>query len=1410
LLYMAKVGGGSGLNLTARLNTSEALQKAKEFRAELKKTLGDFSIASPGGMNGGFDTKPITSYQQAQLALKKTLIDAQAESQRLRNENVALSNSYKQGQISAQQLSAAEKQNRKDRLALAEATKAARLAQVAANGSYDEANNRLKALGRSIKAAEGGFESTSPAIRAQISEYNKLNDALKKFDDDMGNHQRHVGGYKGALSDVVGELATMAAGYLTVQAALSAVNATFNAALKNSATRASLDYTLGSAQATDDKLHTLADTANRLGVNFEVMTDSYAKFAGAAKASNFPLDQTDKIFNSIVGAGARFHLTADQISGSLLAVQQMISKGTVQSEELRGQLSERLPGAFSIAARAMGVTEMQLVKLLQSGQVLAADLLPKLSTELDKTFNLDKTTQVESLQASVSKLGNTFTEAVSEQSNLATFFQKFIDNVTLAATAITKLINSNSWSEFWYRLTQKSQDGIGEAMHNATIAEERIANVQYSAGTAINRSTAGGISTKTQREEISKLIETLNLLRANYDKVEGAASKMIDLRKRIADLKNISVRNLTDDNLDTQAKVNERIALLQKESSAQIKYSEVWNRIQALKAVTFKTASKEIEDSQLTSIAEIRKRITELSKLPGSAEDGSIINSRIDALKARLKELGNSGDAADKAALKARNDLQKSIDDLVKKGTDKQLNADAQEVESVRKKYSDMQDAANAFNENPDNKKKGLRVNEGGLSSARANELTALADKQDTEKLKVTLDTQKALYDDFESYKTKVGEQEANKRYADQIKTDRTYLQSLQDKREALVNDNEKAKGGADPRDIAAVQLQLKLVDERIAAEVLANKKKDEDIYANAYQAALTNSQALLGIEAEYQRNIIALGESATEEQTNNLKRQRDEKIDAIGVSMLQELDAYKDLYDNIDSLSTKQATKDIATLRGAASISLALGKISLSSFKGIIKSLDGAETNIKDRLPAGLKKVASGFSAVGDEVGKFDEGLGNAINSLSKMLSLVADIKSNLNTLKSPDADLFSKASSSLGLLGAGISIAQGIASLFDNSAKLREQAEYSSQLQVKQAEAINKLLERQLALTKEIYGPQRISEYIKSLGDIKKAQADATASIQASYQLTGDKMLDEVIGRVNTSSTQGFDLAIFKQAYDAFKKAGIDLQLGNKSLEDLQRLLDAGKLDEKTSALVNSLVALKDQYTDTMNALRAETTGTTFDSIADEIVSMFENATTSAEDFGKNFEKIMQKSILNSFKRNSLEKQLQGFYEQFALASESNGGLDAGEISALQANYEKVIEDAKKQFEDLEKATGVKFAGTDTDSPSSMVGRVTPITENTAGELIGQFNGQRVATLQLVQYSSQNLTLLQANSKTLGDLYNSTISRFEELQKIEANTLRTANNTDRLESIEKALASIDKKTGAAGNALAANGRPI
>ncbi len=99
-------------------------------------------------------------------------------------------------------------------------------------------------------------------------------------------------------------------------------------------------------------------------------------------------------------------LSADQQQGALLALEQMISKGTVAAEELRGQLGERLPGAFQMAARAMGVTTKQLGEMLQRGEVLAEDLLPKLARELRASVAEALPGAMEGADAAINRLEN--------------------------------------------------------------------------------------------------------------------------------------------------------------------------------------------------------------------------------------------------------------------------------------------------------------------------------------------------------------------------------------------------------------------------------------------------------------------------------------------------------------------------------------------------------------------------------------------------------------------------------------------------------------------------------------------------------------------------------------------------------------------------------------------------------------------------------------------------------------------------------------------------------------------------------------------------------------------------------------------------------------------------------------------
>ena len=139
-----------------------------------------------------------------------------------------------------------------------------------------------------------------------------------------------------------------------------------------------------------------------------------ASFQASAKGTGISLSTVNDIFESLTKASAYFNLSSQQTSQVLTAVGQMMSKGTVQAQELKLQLANVLPGAFSIMARAVGVTTSELDKLMSQGKLAAKDVLPKFADELNRMTagKIDTT----GLQLSINRLKNTFTQFVESAS----------------------------------------------------------------------------------------------------------------------------------------------------------------------------------------------------------------------------------------------------------------------------------------------------------------------------------------------------------------------------------------------------------------------------------------------------------------------------------------------------------------------------------------------------------------------------------------------------------------------------------------------------------------------------------------------------------------------------------------------------------------------------------------------------------------------------------------------------------------------------------------------------------------------------------------------------------------------------------------------------------------------------------
>ena len=97
-------------------------------------------------------------------------------------------------------------------------------------------------------------------------------------------------------------------------------------------------------------------------------------------------------------------LSAEQTNGALLALQQMVSKGTVQAE-LRSQLGERLPGAFQIARARWACRRKSWAKCWNRARCWPR-FLPKFADQVTKELGGSVDDATKSAQAALNQFGN--------------------------------------------------------------------------------------------------------------------------------------------------------------------------------------------------------------------------------------------------------------------------------------------------------------------------------------------------------------------------------------------------------------------------------------------------------------------------------------------------------------------------------------------------------------------------------------------------------------------------------------------------------------------------------------------------------------------------------------------------------------------------------------------------------------------------------------------------------------------------------------------------------------------------------------------------------------------------------------------------------------------------------------------
>ena len=465
-------------------------------------------------------------------------------------------------------------------------------------------------------------------------------------------------------------------------------------------------------------------------------------------------------------------------------------------------------------------------------------------------------------------------------------------------------------------------------------------------------------------------------------------------------------------------------------------------------------------------------------------------------------------------------------------------------------------------------------------------------------------------------------------------------------------------------------------------------------------------------------------------------------------------LEASKEIIEKALSASERLDTSDLERLRKKIE---QVTTRTQEAREGILGLLDawgtlndsGKATAIADEC----FKIADGLSLAAETAELFDESLGSTLSTVAQLVGGVGNIAGGVGRALSGD------------VIGGVTGILSGVTGIIGSFKKRTEEnkrilAEYKQSLletEMKELE-YNAILRERLRLQQQIgetsldYFTRQSTELKKQAGQIEKEYRDVFEKLQKEQYVT------------ETHYKHGTWFRKAKTWNDYGSLAG-------KTYEEMESLYTQGKLTESAQTLFEQLRKLKEEGADVADLIddlnqemKEAFIGTTVDSITDSIIRGFAEGKRSAKDFADDFQQMLNNAVLQGVKMKALEEPLRRWYESFAEASQN--GLNADTIASLREQYNKIIEDAAKQLEDMEKVTGTTIGNIADTGRTATAQGVASMSQDSANELNGNF-----------------YALLIYADKTCQGVTNINTMMVEALGVLN----RIAANTDRLEAIEK-----------------------
>lgn len=491
---MAKIEKIYQITLSGEQDLISKMKTVNQLFEESKKRWKELKLETSKGLSAADLAQYKLAIQQGRIETEKL----KQETIKLRNESIVLANQNKinagQNQQSLNQEKIETEKLKQEKIKLANEsislTNQNKQNAAAQRQAREEARNSVDAyrkLNDQYKQAKANALNYGASLGTQSREFKSASaeakryyDQLRQIEAGVGIHNRNVGNYpnnmgaqfsqniKQYFDDMKGQLASFAVGYIGFQSAMNLAERFKNDAIQADAMGSAL---AGVSEKTGDLATNqkfLDEISERLGLKIIDNTRNFKTFFAAFTESGGAPAIAREIYSDALEASAKMKLSQDQTNGVMLAFGQIASKGKVQAEELIGQIGERIPGAFGIAAKAMGMTTQELDAAMKKGEVYSSEFLPKFAAQLKQTYSVGQES-VKGLQAELNRLDNMITKIGSSKAFIDTF-STFVSIIMLLINVMGK-VPFSAWLSIIGLITLAYWANI-QAMivHNATLA----------------------------------------------------------------------------------------------------------------------------------------------------------------------------------------------------------------------------------------------------------------------------------------------------------------------------------------------------------------------------------------------------------------------------------------------------------------------------------------------------------------------------------------------------------------------------------------------------------------------------------------------------------------------------------------------------------------------------------------------------------------------------------------------------------------------------------------------------------------------------------------------------------------------------------------------------------------------------